>query len=181
MVSGGLLQKSRTQRALPPATGSIRSSRNSFNPRSPKTRRVTRMRSYAVDRYRGVDLGWDGIFKKLIRELKKDNPSVLLLDAQQKAGALYVYVARSGPRSEELIARATRESRTVCQLCGKDGVLRQNHFGVYQVRCAAHGRGWREPPELPMFPAEKIRCCCDAPDCIVRPAQHEGAPNMRQK
>ena len=70
------------------------------------------MRSYAVDRYRGVDLGWDGIFKKLIRELKKDNPSVLLLDAQQKAGALYVYVARSGPRSEELIARATRESRT---------------------------------------------------------------------
>ena len=55
------------------------------------------MRSYAVDRYRGVDLGWDGIFKKLIRELKKDNPSVLLLDAQQKAGALYVYVARSGP------------------------------------------------------------------------------------
>ena len=139
------------------------------------------MRSYAVDRCRGVDLGWDGIFKKLIRELKKDNPSVLLLDAQQKAGALYVYVARSGPRSEELIARATRESRTVCQLCGKDGVLRQNHFGVYQVRCAAHGRGWREPPELPMFPAEKIRCCCDAPDCIVRSAQHEGAPNMRQK
>lgn len=124
--------------------------------------------SYAADRYRGVSPGWNSIFKRLLRELKHDNPSVILLDAQERSGALFVYVARGGLHSEELIAHAARESRTVCQLCGERGRLRQNRFGQFQVRCAVDGRGWSELPELPMFPAPRLRSKCDVPHCPMR-------------
>jgi ribosomal protein L37AE/L43A len=122
------------------------------------------MQSYCVDRYRGVGPGWGSIFKRLLRDLHRDNPNFLLLDAEAKGGALHVYIARGGAEAERLIGAAQERSRSVCMVCGAPGGLKVNRLEVYQVRCAKCGRHWAEPPELPMFPAVKV-CRCGHAGC----------------
>lgn len=82
--------------------------------------------------------GWWSLFQQLLAESDQLDPSFSVVQAKQKFGELRVYLQSYPPRALDLIDAATVASKSTCEVCGGEAVLRVTR-GYYQTLCGIHG------------------------------------------
>jgi len=67
--------------------------------------------------------GWNNLYKNLLDELTPYN--VVILQAKEKYGILRVYCDPCTEEIQTILDRYDDISKTICEMCGKDGSLRE--------------------------------------------------------
>ncbi len=81
--------------------------------------------------------GWRGIAREMHAALIEVDPDVEYVDIKQKWGELCVYIKRSTPETDEIIAQAAGHSRRVCEQCGGSGTPHRPAGGFWHSLCCA--------------------------------------------
>lgn len=89
---------------------------------------------WGVQHWRHVDCGpgWFPLIQELHENLFELDPNYLVLQVKEKFGGLRYYISTtladkaSNDRIWGLIADAERKSQTICEMCGKPGIWRND-------------------------------------------------------
>jgi len=84
--------------------------------------------------------GWAGIYSTLIAELEELRSDVKVEQAKEKFGELRVYIDKGSEEIYRLIDKATKQSRSACEICGAPAALRDLD-GHFSTRCDEHAEG----------------------------------------
>ena len=69
--------------------------------------------------------GWFDLIWKLCEDIEATNEKVLALQVKEKFGGLRFYVTTGSNKVLDLINEAEAKSMTICERCGKLGILHQ--------------------------------------------------------
>lgn len=86
--------------------------------------------------------GWYGLVKDLIDELLKLGWNKRINQSKEKFGGLRFYVEDTPEGGHEVISKYERLSYSVCEKCGKEGILRKGSW--IRTLCEEHSEG-KEP------------------------------------
>jgi hypothetical protein len=82
--------------------------------------------------------GWFDLLKDLIEEIKgicqKDNLHICVTQVKEKYGTLRFYLSEETDEISSLVLKAQRKSASICEQCGKSGVLRRPRYWMF-VSC----------------------------------------------
>lgn len=84
----------------------------------------------------GVGEGWCGLIKDLIDELLKLGWDREISQVKEKFGMLCFYIPNSSKEIREIIYTFEKKSKTICEVCGEPGKIRNN--GWYKTLCDEH-------------------------------------------
>ncbi|SHX65765.1 hypothetical protein [Mycobacteroides abscessus] len=79
--------------------------------------------------------GWRPIVREMHNALTEADPDVEYVDIKQKWGELCVYIKRSTPETDEIVAQAAGHSRRVCEQCGERATMHQPNGGFWHALC----------------------------------------------
>ena len=86
-----------------------------------------------------IEKGWHPLVKELIEELKKLGWDGHISQIKEKFGGLRFYIGCGNDAIFDAIDRAEHKSYTICEECGKPGVLRSG--GWLRTLCDEHSEG----------------------------------------
>lgn len=89
-----------------------------------------------------VGRGWHTLVSNLIDDLFQLDWDGQIADIKEKFGTLRFYIGPETTKQSECIANAEKKSGTICEVCGKPGVLREG--GWLKTLCDEHANG-RKP------------------------------------
>ena len=82
--------------------------------------------------------GWANLVDATLTRLSSTHPAVRVTRIKEKFGTLRIGVELPVPYNvRPILHEATRASETICETCGKEGILLNDGNGL-QVRCSAH-------------------------------------------
>jgi hypothetical protein len=102
-----------------------------------------------------IPSGWADLYTALVTNLEKSRATIEVQQAKQKFGELRVYVDRGSDEIYELIDAATKRSRSTCEVCGTDAVLRDMK-GFFSTRCDEHADGHAPAAAKPIAASFRI-------------------------
>ncbi len=90
-----------------------------------------------------VGLGWSRLIDKIFDKLEDMQAHGMtvprIVQVKEKWGGLRVYVDPYIEDFEKFLVEVEKESFTICEVCGKDGQLRNG--GWYRTLCDEHSEG----------------------------------------
>jgi hypothetical protein len=81
--------------------------------------------------------GWYNLLDTLIGEILKVSPNTKAMQIKEKWGTLRVYVVDANDAAYDLIDGAESDSEKICEVCGKEGSLRDK-LGWVRTMCDEH-------------------------------------------
>lgn len=91
-----------------------------------------------------IGLGWAGLIDKVFAA-KPAN--VRIVQVKEKYAGLRIYTDRIDKQFDDLLFEVQNESLTICEECGKPGLVREG--GWWTTLCDEHSRG--RPPKEPQI------------------------------
>lgn len=86
------------------------------------------------DAKESVGKGWSGLLDRIYDSLREET---YVMQVKEKFGGLRFYVGGAMPEEVEVIDQVEEDSYTVCEECGKSGILRED-LGWILTLCDAH-------------------------------------------
>jgi len=90
-----------------------------------------------------VGAGWEPLIHEVFDVLESIKGQVKIIQVKEKWGGLRIYTDYINEKVDIAIRNAERKSFTMCEVCGKEGKLR-NCNGWYRTLCDVHGKGYPE-------------------------------------
>jgi hypothetical protein len=88
--------------------------------------------------------GWHPLYRDLLGDIARIDPTATVSQAKQKFGELRVYMKGYDERIYKLIRAAEVKSRATCEECGARGRLVVSPTGYYETVCETHAEGGAE-------------------------------------
>ena len=94
-----------------------------------------------------VGKGWEPLIRRVYASIREVAPYVRVTTVKEKFGGLRIYPNVYDDRLEPHITSASKESLSICEVCGRDGTLRMLSHRLYATRCDPHSNGYPTIPD----------------------------------